>query len=558
MSRLTYRIALRRGAACSAMLALVWVDFGSAGAAPGPTPVERPRAAPDAAPRPTPVSRPRAVAPRRPRAVAPRRPRAVTPRRPRATPVERPGVARGLARPARPGPRTSLGDLPPRYTVERIRIRGRRSTHPTVIRNKIKIRVGEVITAADPRIARARLTLLASGLFRDVSFSLSKGSKPGRVILNVRVRERGTIVVQNLHLGFSNATPFWGGLDLAENNFLGRGLHLSAAFVVGAAAKDVAAGARIQHAEQLRFSYPRLIARRVGMSLMFLHAEASDLFRIRGSNPNGSDVENFSAVLYRRAGGILGFFSALGAQNMVYLDYRFEWVSARLPEGAARDYPNGRSERLSFDLIDGNSYLSSLAITFVRDTRNDPVLPTSGMRLEIAAELSTKYIGSNYQFAKVVTSFQKYWLMPWYRHVLSLHLYAGVIIGTTPLFNKFFIGDLNEQVPNRALGLNFATRPSRNLFNNSIVDMRYETFAGRAAVRYCIPLSRGGRLVYNSNFYVSVGLITMLSEDDFRVRDEGLRKAIPIDMVFDVGFRLDTYIGVFTLSFGNALGWIPR
>jgi outer membrane protein assembly factor BamA len=449
-------------------------------------------------------------------------------------------------------------DESPQYTVERIRIRGRRSTHPSVIRNKLGIRKGDVITAADPRIAKARLELLASGLFRDVSFSLSKGSKPGRVILNVRVRERGTIVVQALHLGYTNATPFWGGLDLAENNFLGRGLHLSAAFVMGAVAKDVVAGARLQHAEQLRFSYPRLFARRVGMSLMLLHAEASDLFRIDGANPNGTDVENFSAVRYRRVGGILGFFGALGARNMVYLDFRFEWISARLPEGAVRFFPDGRQERLSFDLDDGDSYLSSVAATFVRDTRNDPVMPTSGMRLEIAAELATKYIGSSYQFAKVVASFQKYWLMPWYRHVISLHLYAGVIIGKTPLFNKFFIGDLNEQVPRRALGLNFATRPSRNLFSNSIVDMRYETIAGRAAVRYSIPLSRGGRLVYTSNFYISVGFITMLSEDDFRVRDEGLRQAIPIDMVFDVGFRLDTYIGVFTLSFGNALGWIPR
>jgi outer membrane protein insertion porin family len=463
---------------------------------------------------------------------------------------------RGAAR-RRASPPPRLSDDPPRYTVEEVRIRGRRRTHPSVIRRKVGIKKGDVITPDDPRIVKARMELLASGLFRDVSFSLSRGSKPGRVILNVRVRERGTIVVQALHLGFSNATPFWGGLDLAENNFLGRGLHLSGAFVVGAAAKDVAAGARIQHAEQLRFSYPGLIARRVGMSLMLTHVEASELMRIAGWDPNGTDVENFSAVRYTRVGGVLGLFGALGSRNMVYLDYRLEWINARLPD-AVRIFPGGRSERLSFDLIDGYSYLSSLAVTFVRDTRNDPVLPTSGMRLELAAELATKYVGSGYQFAKVVASFQKHWQLPWYHHVISLHLYAGVIIGRTPLFNKFFIGDLNEQVPQRALGLNFATRPSRNLFSNSIAEMRYETIAGRAAVRYSIPLSRGGRLVYSSNFYVSLGLITMLSEEDFRVRDEGLRRAIPIDMVFDVGFRLDTYVGVFTLSFGNALGWIPR
>ena len=544
MFGLTHKIALRAlqpFGAGAALLVLGCLTAPGAAAAPGASPVERPRASPVERPRASPVERPRAA----------------PVKRPRASPVER---LRG-AQPGRTSPRpsgVSESDAPPRYTVERVRIWGRRSTNPRVIRRKVGIRKGDVITPADPRIAKARLLLLTTGWFREVSFSLSKGSKPGRVILNVRLRERGTILVQGLHLGFSNATPFWGGLDLAENNFLGLGLHLSGAFVVGAAAKDVAAGARLQHAEQLRFSYPGLIAGRVGMSLMLLHAEASDLFRIQGANPNGTDVENFSAVRYRRLGGIVGFFSALGSQNMVYLDLRVEWVAARLPEGPVRIFPDGRQERLSFDLIDGNSYLSSVAATFVRDTRNDPVLPTSGMRLELAAELATKYIGSSYQFAKVVASFQKFWLLSWYHHVISLHLYAGVIIGKTPLFNKFFIGDLNEQVPRRALGLNFATRPSRNLFANAIVDMRYETIAGRAAVRYAIPLSRGGRLVYNSDFFVSVGLITMLSEDDFRVRDQGLRRAIPIDMVFDVGFRLDTYVGVFTLSFGNALGWIPR
>lgn len=549
MPRVTHMIVRFFGAG-TAMVVLLCLASWSAGAAPGASPVERPRASP--------VKRPRASPVKRPQASPVKRPRASPVKRPRASPVERPRNARTGPPARRPRPPASATDVAPRYTVEKIRIHGRRSTHPSVIRRKLEIRKGDVITAADPRIAKARLLLLATGWFRDVSFSLTRGSKPGRVILNIRVRERGTIVVQALYLGYSNATPFWGGLDLAENNFLGRGLYLSGGFVVGAVDKDVVAGARLQHAEQLRFSYPGLIGRRVGMSLMLHHAEASDLFRIHGKNPNGTDVENFSASRYRRLGGILGFFSALGSQNMVYLDLRFEWIAARLPEGAVRFFPSGRQERLSFDLIDGNSYLSSVAATFVRDTRNDPVLPTSGMRLELAAELATKYIGSSYQFAKVVASFKKFWLMPWYHHVISLHLYAGVIIGKTPLFNKFFIGDLNEQVPRRALGLNFATRPSRNLFSNAIVEKRYETIAGRAAVRYAIPLSRGGRLVYNSNFFVSLGLITMLSEDDFSVRDESLRRAIPIDMVFDVGFRLDTYVGVFTLSFGNALGWIPR
>jgi len=444
-----------------------------------------------------------------------------------------------------------------RYLVEAIRVQGNHTTREKVIRSKLSIQVGDTITPTDPRVETARLELLSTGLFRGVSFALSKGSAPGKVVLTVRVRERGSIVLQALELGYSNATPFWGGVDVAETNFLGRGLRLSGAFVVGAAAEDIG-GARLQHAERLRFSYPQLIADRVGISVVLLHNEAADYFRLRGRNPNGADIENFASVNYRRAGGVLGVFTALGRLNRVYVDYRLEWINAKLPIAAKRQYPDGREERLRFDLRRDESWLSSLTIAFARDTRNDPAMPTKGMRLELAGELATTYIGSDYQFAKLRVAFQKYWLLPWKRHVVSLHLFAGLILGKTPLYNKFFIGDLSELVPSRSLGLNFSTRPSRNLLSNSIWDKRYETVAGRAAVAYRIPLSRGGDLVYGSDFFISLGLITLLSDEDFRIRDQNLRTAIPFDLTFDVGFRLDTYVGVFELSFGNAFGWIPR
>ncbi|MDY0002774.1 MAG: BamA/TamA family outer membrane protein [Polyangia bacterium] len=422
---------------------------------------------------------------------------------------------------------------------------------------KLNIRVGDPITPTDSRVEDARLSLLATGLFRDVSFELVRGSQPGRVVLVVRVQERGSIVIQALPLGYSDATPFWGGLDLAENNFLGRGLHLSGAFVVGGAARDIG-GSRLQHAERLRLAYPRLIGDIVGLSAVILHNEASDYFRIRGTNPEGADLENFAAVVYRRVGGALGLFSELGRLNKVYFDYRLEGIDARVPLVAVREYPDGRREHIKFDLERGWSFLSSIQVTFVRDTRNDPAMPSAGMRLELGGELATSYVGSDYDFAKLSVSFQKHWLLPFKRHVISLQVFSGVIIGNAPLFNKFFVGDLSELLASRALELNFSTRPARNFFSNVIESKRYETVAGRVAVSYSIPLSRGAGLIYGSDFYVTVGLFSLFSTRDFLVRDQGLRKALPIDMTFDLGFRLDTYVGVFKLSFGNALGWIPR
>ena len=59
-------------------------------------------------------------------------------------------------------------------------------------------------------------------------------------MLLVEVEERGTIVINELYPSTSAATTFWGGIDVSETNFLGRGINLGGAFV----RLDEAQGAR--------------------------------------------------------------------------------------------------------------------------------------------------------------------------------------------------------------------------------------------------------------------------------------------------------------------------
>ena len=49
----------------------------------------------------------------------------------------------------------------------------------------------------------------------------------------------------------------------------------------------------------------------------------------------------------------------------------------------------------------------------------------------------------------------------------------------------------------------------------------------------------------------------LTSKEELRVRDQDLSASIPVDLTLNAGLRLDTYIGVFSLSIGNALGRIP-
>jgi hypothetical protein len=120
----------------------------------------------------------------------------------------------------------------PRYHIEQVVVSGNHKTKTELILREIGIAAGDVISASDPRVEAARFRLLSRGFFLDVRLSLTRGKKRGNAILLVEVEERGTIVVNDLYPSTSAATTFWGGIDVSETNFLGRGVNLGGAFVL--------------------------------------------------------------------------------------------------------------------------------------------------------------------------------------------------------------------------------------------------------------------------------------------------------------------------------------
>jgi outer membrane protein insertion porin family len=152
---------------------------------------------------------------------------------------------------------------------------------------------------------------------------------------------------------------------------------------------------------------------------------------------------------------------------------------------------------------------------------------------------------------------QSSWYHPVGRHVLGIHGFAGALFGDAPYFERFFVGDLNLLLPPRALGLNFSTLSSRDFLGTSVGSHRYDSFAARLLVEYAVPLWRRRGFFYRGDAFAAFGAFALASLDDLRVRDTGPGPAIPADLTADLGLRLDTYVGIFTLSVANALGRIP-
>ena len=87
------------------------------------------------------------------------------------------------------------------YTLEGIEIRGNERTLSRVISALLPWSPGDRLDPEDRRLLRARYRLLATGYFRDVELSLRRGSRRGRVVLVVAVRERNTLVIESLVAG---------------------------------------------------------------------------------------------------------------------------------------------------------------------------------------------------------------------------------------------------------------------------------------------------------------------------------------------------------------------
>ncbi|HEV3192541.1 MAG TPA: hypothetical protein VGY54_18660, partial [Polyangiaceae bacterium] len=136
---------------------------------------------------------------------------------------------------------------------------------------------------------------------------------------------------------------------------------------------------------------------------------------------------------------------------------------------------------------------------------------------------------------------------------------AGGVFGTAPLFERFYVGDFTDLLPDRVLELNFDRRPAPNFLDTSIVENRYGNYAAKIGAEYRIPIYRGVRSIYGVDLFGSFGLYGVANEADFSNRARGYRglATVPIDLTFNAGLRIDTQVGGFVLGVAQLVGLIP-
>jgi outer membrane protein assembly factor BamA len=399
-----------------------------------------------------------------------------------------------------------------KYVVESVVIEGNKHTKTDYIKRKISIKQGEIVD--EVQIEESRFRLLTTGWFQDVKVQLRKGSERGKVEAVFSVKERGTIMVDEVHIGVSDVSRFWAGVAVSETNLAGKGFVLSGGVVAG----DGFLGLKA------KFMDPDLAgtSMRLGGGLFYNDA--------REVTEDAKTGKLFTLVEYRRVGGNVLFGRRLESYFYIYGDYHFEG-----DEATFRD----QTDPPILYMKKGRSYLSALTLSVMRDTRNDLWLPTGGWMFEIAIKLSSRILGSSYDYTKYTLGFEV--LLPTFKgHSWKLKGFGGLIQGDAPFFEKFYLGDyfyFSYQKP---------TLPRVWEINvTGLID--YKTVAFSGGMEYAIPVFQGGAKVYRGYIYAAV-LASYTTTVDELVKGQGKAGENFNPVSADIGFKMDTSVGVFTFS----------
>jgi outer membrane protein assembly factor BamA len=457
---------------------------------------------------------------------------------------------------ARSGPTA----LAVRYTLEGVEVRGNTHTRARVVLRFVPFKQGDVFDVDDPEVELSRYRLLGTGFFRDVQFSLRRGSSRGLVVLVIDVVERNTIVLNDVRMGISadadkdgNKRPLtaYAGIDVAETNLLGTGITLGSAMAV----------AEHQLALRVRFLDPAFLGSSWMVSGTLLYNDALDYFgnaNVYKDDPQGGISSQSAVVSYSRFGGSLGVGRDLSLATQFWLNYRLESVNASYPYEASQQR-GFATEPIDFSIIRGPSLLSTLRATLDYDTRDQPFLPTRGWHASVTAEVGLVPAGSDYNYQRMEVEASHWWHLPWHDHVLRLDLFAGAISGFAPFFEQYYVGDLSDFLPSRVLGVNFDRRPAPNFLGTDIVEVHYGKYAFKFSGEYRIPLFRGHRSIYGIDLFASAGIYGLAGDRDITSPPVGYTgwSQIPVDLTGNLGFRMDTNAGGFVFAFSNALGFAP-
>lgn len=304
--------------------------------------------------------------------------------------------------------------------VRNILVRGNTSTRDKVVRREILLNPGDVYNGVLADRSQKRLRNL--GYFADVrNYDLKVDERTRDLVYEVEEQSTGSLM---FGVGYSSVDHLIGLFEISQSNFdianfhnfRGAGQKARLSLQASADSTDL----------ETSFTEPWFLDRRLALDI--------DAFlRNRG----------YSEYDESRAGFSIGLSKHVPMVGRMGLAYTLQHVS--LDDVIDDELVLADDPATPFSYLDEDDsyFLGAMRLSWVYDTRDNPMVPTSGTRANAIGTLYNSAFGSDYDFYELDGRLRNYQPL-WYGHVLAFYLRACVVDSyaddEVPIGSRYFLG----------------------------------------------------------------------------------------------------------------------
>ena len=342
---------------------------------------------------------------------------------------------------------TLTADEGKQFFVRRIDFTGNTTTRDKVIRREILLDEGDIYNSRLWDVSILRLNQLGyfEVLKAEDAATLTRNTQSNTVDITLKVKERGKNSV-SLNGGVSGIAGTFIGLGYSTNNFLGLGETLSISSQLGTLVRSV----------NLGFTEPYFLDRpiQVGFNVFltrFDYNQAREesiltgqdllpLYNSLGSNNLLNYINNTYGFTASASKMLRRSFARVG------LTYGFSVNHINPLSNAATSY----FTYINFEGVNGPNSLagihtSSITPSYSYNTVSNPINPTSGKSIYLAAQFSGSFLGGNVNTIRPSFDFKYFHPNPLHRsHILAAHFMTSILSGyggkNAPPFSRTYIG----------------------------------------------------------------------------------------------------------------------
>jgi outer membrane protein insertion porin family len=380
--------------------------------------------------------------------------------------------------------------------IEAVKIEGLHKTKDYVVRRELMFKPGDVFNANDVNASLKRLFQLQ--YFSDVKAQPGPGTEPDTVDVTIQVTEQRTAAL-SLGVGYATVTGIQGLIGVRDSDFGGNGQTISAQYN---------STAFYGNNFVLAFHEPYFEGSRTAFDIQgFNQTTIPTDYSLGFSN-------QFQYNMYQQGGS----FSFTQPLDSIYsLTYGAKTVTTTFGLPSI-----GTPPPAGFVFTPGT--VNALLLGGARDTRNDPVSPTAGDRIELTTELAFQVLGGDFGLQKYDLDFSHF-IPAGGETTFATHLHLGWGSEALPIQEQYYLGG-----------------------QNTLRGYAFGRFRGDEMVlateEYRFPLSNIGL------FQHFTGVQTILFVDAGDTEPFGSGLSFNFKMDYGLGIGVKTGIGQFRIDYG--------